>query len=366
MADEEKDEQTEAATPRRRSEAREKGQVPMSQELVAALLLCGWAASFTFAGGGLARALGGQLQQSFEGLRQVGTGELSIPAAAELLGQVGFDASGALFVLLAPLFLFGVLAAYGQIGFQITPKALEADLARLNPIKGMGRLFSARSAVRTGLALGKLTLIFVAMAAAAWTQIEEIVSLSGSDIGPVLAGVGSIALRAVAGALIAILALALCDMAFQRWQHERDLRMSKQQVREEVKSLEGDPHIRARIRRVQRELASRRQMADVPDATVVVTNPTHYAVALRYESPEEGAPGAPKVVAKGVDHVAQRIKELARESHVLCYEDVPLARALHARCEVGDEIPVDLYQAVAEVLAYVFRLQNEMEPVAAP
>jgi len=132
-----------------------------------------------------------------------------------------------------------------------------------------------------------------------------------------------------------------------------------------MKNSEGDPHLKARVRRVQREMASRRMMADVPKATVVVTNPTHYAVALRYDRDEEtgAGRGAPVVVAKGVDHVAERIKEIAREAEVLCYEDVPLARALHAQCEIGDEIPVDLFQAVATVLAYVYRVQGEQTPV---
>jgi flagellar biosynthetic protein FlhB len=136
--------------------------------------------------------------------------------------------------------------------------------------------------------------------------------------------------------------------------------MSKQEVRDEMKSTEGDPHLKGRIRRVQRELAARRMMADVPTATVVVTNPTHYAVALRYEDEERSQRSAPRVVAKGVDHLAQRIKELARESGVPLYEDVPLARALHAQCELGDQVPVDLYEAVAGVLAYVYRVQGEV------
>jgi flagellar biosynthetic protein FlhB len=363
---EDADQRTEQATPRRRLEAREKGQVPLSMELIAALLLIAWTALLALGGGTLGRAIGGALGGSLEQLGQLGRQELSVANAAALVGDVGLHVGRVMLVLSAPLVLFGALAGYVQVGFQVTPKAIEADPAKLNPLKGLQRMFSARTVMRTTLAFAKLSVIAGVMALVAWSQLDRIVALAGSDLGPALAGVGHIALRCVAGALAAVLVLAAADAAFQRWQHERDLRMTRQELREELKNLEGDPHIRARIRRVQRELASRRMMADVPKATVVVTNPTHYAVALRYERAPEGgrASGAPRVVAKGLDAVAQRIKEVAREAGVLCYEDVPLARALHARCEIGEEVPVDLFQAVAEVLAYVYRIQGAA-PVAA-
>jgi len=368
MADsDDADQRTEQATPRRRLEAREKGQVPLSLELIAALLMIGWTAALALGGGGLARSFGGELGSALQQLGELGRSELSIESAAALIGDAGVQAARALAPLLLPLFAFGALAGYVQVGFQITPKAIEADLAKLNPVKGMERLFSARTVVRTLLACAKLGFIAGVMALIAWSQVDRMALLSCADLGPALAGTGHIALRCVCGALAAVLVLALLDTLFQRWQHERDLRMSRQELREELRNLEGDPHIRARIRRVQRELASRRMMSDVPKATVVVTNPTHFAVALRYErEPGSGkSAGAPRVVAKGVDAVAERIKDVAREAEVPCYEDVALARALHARCEIGDEVPIDLYQAVAEVLAYVYRLQGALpaEPV---
>ena len=150
--------------------------------------------------------------------------------------------------------------------------------------------------------------------------------------------------------------LGLIDLAFQRWQLERDLRMSRQEIKEENRITEGDPHVKARVRQLQREMATSRMMADVPKATVVVTNPTHFSVALLYDRAAEGR--APRVVAKGVDFVAQRIRSVAGEAGVLCYEDPALARALHAQADIGQEIPEDLYAAVAEVLAYVYRLQG--------
>lgn len=367
MADDSDDDKTESATAHKRDEAREQGQVALSSELIVALLLCGWAATLAFGGGKLGTALGGTLRGTLERLGELGTQELSIPSAAALLASIARPVAAAFLGLLAPLFLLGLLASYGQIGFRLTPKAIEADAAKLNPLKGLERLFSSRSIVRTLLALAKIALIVASMVGAAWTQIDHIVLLAGAELGPALAGTGHIALRCVAAAMLAILVLAAADAAYQRWQHERDLRMSRKDIKEEHKTLEGDPHIKSRIRRVQMELAARRMMSDVPKATVVVTNPTHYAVALRYErKARDGGPaGAPRVVAKGVDAVAQRIKEVAREAGVICFEDVPLARALHARCQLGDEVPLDLYQAVAEVLAYVYRVQGTLEPEAA-
>jgi flagellar biosynthetic protein FlhB len=198
-----------------------------------------------------------------------------------------------------------------------------------------------------------------ATSAVAWRELPRIAALSGADTGPLLAGLARVGVRCAAAALVAIALLAVLDYLFQRFQHERDLRMSKKELRDELKNTEGDPQLKARIRQVQRELARSRMMAEVPKATVVVTNPTHYAVALRYDRDADHAGGrAPRVVAKGIDHVAARIRELAREAGIPCYEDPPLARALHARVELGQEIPESFYQAVAGVLAYVYRVRE--------
>jgi flagellar biosynthetic protein FlhB len=180
---------------------------------------------------------------------------------------------------------------------------------------------------------------------------------------------GSVVLHCTSAALAAILALALADLFWQRVSYARDMRMSKKEVRDEAKSTEGDPHIKSKIRQLQREMAQSRMMSDVPKATVVVTNPTHFAVALRYERSEGEALGkrrraAPYVVAKGADHIAQRIKQVAASHLIPCVEDVQLARALHAQVEIGDEVPEQLYQAVATVLAQVYRIQEQGVPAA--
>ena len=223
--------------------------------------------------------------------------------------------------LLLPLMLVGVIVGYAQVGFRVTPEAVSFDPSRLDPIKGLGRMFSARSAVKTAQALAKIALIAGVMASIAWMQIGKITLLGGGELGPVLAGIGHVAARCSAGAIGTVLLLAVIDLLFQRFQHGRDLRMTKQEIKDEMKSSEGDPHLRSRIRRVQREMAGRRMMAEVPSATVVVTNPTHYAVALRYDDDERAQKSAPRVVAKGVDFVALRIKEIGRAS---CRERVLL------------------------------------------
>jgi flagellar biosynthetic protein FlhB len=351
-----KDQKTEAATPRRREEAREKGQVALSSEMSTVLILIGWLFAIVVAGGTLARAAAASVGSGIGELARLGTIEMSTTDAARICMSAMAHPARACLVLIVPILFLAALVSYGQIGFRVAPKAVSMDLAKINPIKGLERLFSARSVVRTLMALLKMLIVLSTVALIAWAHIEEIVALAGSDLGPTLAGTGQVSLRCVAGAIGAMLCLALFDFLFQRWQHDRDLRMSRQELLQEHKSTEGDPHLRARIRSLQREMASRRMMSEVPKATVIVTNPTHYAVALLYERDQEGRSSrAPRVVAKGVDHVAERIKRVAREHGVTCYENVALARTLHARVEIGEEIPVDLYSAVAEIVAAVFR-----------
>ena len=358
MADfQDKDQKTEEATPRKREEARESGQVALSQELVASLMLCAGLASLVLFGGRLAAILGGVLASTLRSLPTLGRDELSVKSASAILAGILEPVALEIALYLLPVLSVGALVAYGQVGFQITPKAVAPKPNKVDPIQGFGRLFSARSAVRTGLALLKLVVITATMVVLAWGQVPGVIRMSGSDLGPVLRAVGHVALRCTAGAVVAIVALSLLDFAFQRFQHERDLRMTKQERKDDDKNTQGDPLVKARIRQVQMAMAQRRMMTDVPDASVVITNPTHYAVALRYDR-EDAAQPVPTVVAKGVDRLALRIREIAREAGVPRYEDVALARSLYAQVEVGQEIPEDLYAAVATVLAHVYRLQQ--------
>jgi flagellar biosynthetic protein FlhB len=361
MADElDSDEKTEEATPRYLEEARERGQVAQSTELVAALMLCAAGASLTLGGEDLARATGELLRDTLALASQAGELELGAEDAAALIEGSLQGVVPALLAVVLPVLAVGFLVAYGQAGFRVTPRAVAPELSKLDPIKGLRRMLSPRAVFRTLLAIAKLAVIAGAMVFVAWREIPAITRLAGAELRPALVGVVHVVVRCAAAAITAILVLALLDFLYQRWQHARDLRMTKQQVRDEHKNTEGDPRIKARVRAIQRELARRRMMAEVPKATVVVTNPTHFAIALRYARDGDGEPetAAPLVVAKGVDAVAERIKAVAREAGVPLYEDVNLARAMYPKVEIGQLIPEDLYRAVAVVIRYVYQVKG--------
>ena len=364
MAGEDKDQKTEQPTARRLSEARDEGQVAMSQELIAALALCSGFAVLSLAGNGVWERSGEILVRGLRNLGDAGRADMDAVRAAGWLRGALSAILGPLGLLLAPVLVMMALVGYGQVGFRFTPKAVRLDPNKINPIKGFSRLFSARSTVRTLLSGVKILTIGGVMGFVASRQIPEVVQVGTSQLGPLLKGMAFIAMRCTGAALLAILALALLDFAFQRWQFQRDMRMSKQEIKEEQKLTDGDPQMRGRIRQMQREMATRRMMDDVPKATVVITNPTHYAVALRYERDEPGEPGAPRVLAKGAGYVALRIKQIAAEHGVECHEDVPLARALYAQAEVGSEIPTELFAAVAAVLARIYRLRGDTPSTA--
>lgn len=360
MAEEgDSEDKTEEATPKRRDDAREQGQVAMSQDTVAAVGLLMTALVLVVSGGAVASQAGALVVDSCSNLGDLGRMEMSEADVATMFTECARRFALPVAIVVVPLIAIILLTAYAQVGLQITPKAIAWNPGRLNPIQGWSRVFSMRGVIRTSIASAKLSVVITVAALAAWSDVPAMSSLVGIELGPALAAAGSVLAHAATAALVAIVLIAFVDLLYQRWQHERDLRMSKKDIREEVKTTDGDPHVKARIRQIQRELARSRMMADVPKATVVVTNPTHYAVALRYErDTDERAGRAPIVVAKGVDNVAQRIKQVAREAGVPLHEDVPLARALHAQVEIGQEIPERLFQAVAGVLAVVYRLQR--------
>jgi len=359
MAENDREQRTEEATPRRRSEARDRGQVPISTDLISSVGLTAGAGALALGGPKLAGMVAEGLRDTLQALPLGAGGDLDVRGATGLLEASVRGVAGVLGMIIAPTVLACALVGYAQVGFHLAPKAMELDPSKLDPVKGLQRIFSLRGLARTVLSSAKVLLITAVAAAVAWSHVQHVVHAGINELGPLLAALGVVVFRMTAAVMAVVLALAVVDLFFQRFQHERDLRMTRAEVKEEHRMTEGDPHVRARIRSMQREVAMRRMMADVPKATVVVTNPTHYAVALRYEreAPEESR-RAPVVLAKGVDHMAERIKEIARESGVTCHEDVPLARALHARVAIGQEIPEELYGAVAAVLAAVYRVRE--------
>jgi len=284
--------------------------------------------------------------------------ELSLPdltpaAVQRLILQTAHTGLQMILPFLVLVAVAALLAHVVQTGWLFAPTALQPDLKRLNPLPRIRQLlFSSRTAFELLKALLKLVVVGVPIGFAVADELEHLPALLGADPLTVAtrAGLGIVRIAAKVGGML--LVIAILDFGFQWWSQERKMRMTHQETKQEHKEGEGDPHLRARRRRIAQEMSMNRMMAQVPKADVVITNPTHYAVALRYDS---GRDGAPRVVAKGTELVARRIREEAERHGVPCVENPPLARALHGAVKLGREIPSALYQAVAEVLALVYR-----------
>jgi flagellar biosynthetic protein FlhB len=351
MADERDEERTEPASPRRREEARERGQVVRSADLSSALVLMAAVLALQFLGRPMIGGIFASAAAVLEGLALV-DGD-----PAGLLTQFGGALTTVLlgFLPFLGLVLAAALAAnLVQVGFLFTARPLTPDFDRINPVSGLARLFSVRSLMRLVAGLLKLSVVALVVFWTLWAERVRLVELSGRGFEQILGVAVDLMLVLSLRAALALLVLALFEYGFQRWQHERDLRMSKQEVREELKRYEGDPRIRERRRAIQAQLALQRMLLGVPQATVVITNPTHLAVAVRFEKSME----APVVVAKGAEQLARRIRETALEHGVPVVERKDLARALYRTVDVGQSIPPGLYQAMAEILAYVYRLKG--------
>jgi flagellar biosynthetic protein FlhB len=252
MAEQDQEQRTEEATARRRDEARDRGQVALSSELVAATGLAAGAGVLAVGGAQLVHSIGGEITRMANSLSTLGTQELSVRQSAQILDASLGDMARSLALVVVPTLLIGALTSYSQVGFRITPKAIEIDPDKLDPIRGTQRLFSLRSVVRTGMAAGKIALIAGAAASVAWAHVDVIARVGSSEIGPMLAAIGVVVMRTVAAAIAAILALAVVDVLYQRYQLAKDLRMTRQEIKEEHRLTEGDPHVKARIRAMQR------------------------------------------------------------------------------------------------------------------
>ncbi|QDT17624.1 EscU/YscU/HrcU family type III secretion system export apparatus switch protein [Alienimonas californiensis] len=347
-------EKTEDPTEQKRREAREQGQIAKSADVTAAAVLGAAAALLWIGGIGLSDKLAGLLDLS---LRDVTVTFSASDANARAAAITAFLAT-ALFPGLVALGLASAAGMLGQFGVLISPQALAPKWSRVNPISGFGRLMNARAVARLGGGVAKLLVLTGVSGLVMSSWMPDLIGMVAA--GPaVLLGRVHAALAALGAWLAAALALlALSDYLFQRWQHERDLKMTKQQVRDEMKNQDGDPTVKGRRREAHRKLAAARDLSHVADADVVLTNPTHYSIALKYE---EHMP-APQVVAKGVDEVAFRIRELAKQHNVPILERPALARQLWREVKVGRTVPPDLYGALAEVMAFVYRLTGKAAP----
>ena len=352
MAEESGQERTEAPSPQRLEKAREDGQVLQSRELATfVVLMTGGTAMWMMASG-----LGQTLSNIVRGGLQFNPGIARDDALvmAQLSNQF-FEAALALAPFLALMVVATLASPLLLRGWLFSTKALAPKFERLNPLTGIKRVFSSQGLVELVKSLAKVGLLGVVSFWLIWSNLDAIFSLSLENPATAIEHMGDLIGRVFMLASGAMIFIVVLDLPYQIWSYYNKLKMTKEQLRQEAKESDGDPHVKARIRAQQREVARRRMMAEIPTADVVVTNPTHYAVALKYS---EGKMGAPRVVAKGADAVAARIREIAAENRVPLLEAPPLARALFRHTELGDEIPATLYAAVAEVLAYVFQLRH--------
>ena len=352
MAEESGQERTEAPSPQRLEKAREDGQVLQSRELATfVVLMTGGTALWMMASG-----LGQTLSNIVRGGLQFNPGIARDDALvmAQLSNQF-FEAALALAPFLALMVIATLASPLLLRGWLFSTKALAPKFERLNPLTGIKRVFSSQGLVELVKSLAKVGLLGVVSFWLIWSNLDAIFSLSLENPATAIEHMGDLIGRVFMLASGAMIFIVVLDLPYQIWSYYNKLKMTKEQLRQEAKESDGDPHVKARIRAQQREVARRRMMAEIPTADVVVTNPTHYAVALKYS---EGKMGAPRVVAKGADAVAARIREIAAENRVPLLEAPPLARALFRHTELGDEIPATLYAAVAEVLAYVFQLRH--------
>jgi flagellar biosynthetic protein FlhB len=352
MAEDSDMERTEPATGKRIERAREQGDVPRSRELATTLML--------LVGGSCVWLFSGSVVTSLD---RVLVATMSFERAAAFDPVVMFDMLAAhlldVAIALIPIAFMMVLATIAAPlmlgGWLFNVESLAPKFSKLNPISGLSNMFSVNSLVELGKAVLKTLLVGIVAWMAIRSQLDAVLGLGVESLKTAGAHSAQLLWFSFITMVSALILIAVLDVPYQIWNYGRKLRMTREEVKQEHKESEGDPHIKGKIRAMQRAMARRRMMAEVPTADVVVTNPTHYAVALKYA---EGKMGAPKVVAKGADDIAAKIRELAREHKVPLLEAPPLARALHTHTEIGDEIPEALYTAVAEVLAYVFQLRT--------
>jgi flagellar biosynthetic protein FlhB len=356
VAEEAQQDRTEQATPKRREDARKKGDVPRSRELtMTGVMLSGAGALLLLSG-----PMGSDLLEAFASGFSIERALLMddrylVPAFAEIGSKMFLSLAPLAIILLCAVFLSA--AVIGGWSFSLKAAAFKAE--RLNPLKGIKRVFGANGLNELVKAVAKFTL--VAVIAVSWLlySADDMLSLSREPVGQAIRD--SLELCAVSLLVVSLglIVIAAFDVPFQLWQYEKKLRMTRQQVKDEYKETEGRPEVKARVRALQQQIATRRMMEELPTADVVITNPTHFAVALRYD---ETKMGAPQVIAKGKDLVAKRIREVAEEHNVPLFSAPPLARVLFRTAEIGEEIPARLYTAVAQILAYIYQLNEAPKP----
>jgi flagellar biosynthetic protein FlhB len=352
MAEESGQEKTEDPTPKRLREAREKGDIPRSKELNATALLLAAAGAMLLFGTGAAQRIAVMMASNFELSREelfdsrLMLIHLGNAVVESIWAVLGFMVMVALAALIGPM-------ALGGLNF--SAQAIQPKMSRLNPLAGLKRMFSVKALVELAKAFAKFALVAGFAITVLMLLMPELFALGGQDVRAAIAHAVELVGWAFLVISSSLIIISLIDIPFQLHDYSEKLKMTLQEVKDEMKNTEGKPEVKGRIRQMQREIAQRQMMTDVPTADVVITNPTHYSVALKYISGERDAP---IVVAKGADFVALKIREIAKEHDVPILSTPPLARALYHSTEIDQEVPAGLYKAVAQVLAYVFQLKR--------
>ncbi|MDQ0245699.1 flagellar biosynthetic protein FlhB [Bacillus fengqiuensis] len=347
-------EKTEKATPKKRQESRKKGQVAKSQDVNTALVLLLIFLYFAFGAKTLLKQFMDLITHSYEQY-------LLLDLTEKNIMFILFDLLPEIAVAIGPIMLValigGIATNYMQIGFLFSTEALKPNLNKINPISGAKRIFSVRALVELLKSILKITLVGAVTFAILWLNRDEVLLLAQKGLMDGLIVLAKLVFQMGVAASIVLLFLSLLDYFYQKYDFEKSIRMSKQDIKDEHKNIEGDPQIKSKIKQKQREMAMSRMMQEVPNADVVITNPTHYAIALKYD---EEKMDTPFVVACGVDYIAQKIKGIAQSHDIVMVENRPLARALYEQTDVGDPIPEEFFKAVAEILAYVYRIKNKV------
>lgn len=345
-------EKTEKATPKKRADARKKGQVAKSNDIPGSLIMFFSFLMFFMLGGFYKERLYQLFTYVFHDMV---IEELTVDHVIGLLNHFMLE----ILIVLSPVMLVAVLLGffgnYVQFGLLFTAEPLKMKIEKINPLAGFKRIFSMRSLIEFLKSMLKILIIATIVYMILWREKDEILGMALLSVGQMFTYVSHLTLTLGLTIAAALLILAIGDYYYQKYDHEKNLRMSKQDIKDEHKKSEGDPLIKSKIRERQRRMAMQRMMQEIPKADVVITNPTHFAVAIQYDN---RLMDAPTVIAKGQDYTALKIKEVAKEHNIIMMENKPLARALYSQVEIGETIPAELFQAVAEVLAYVYKLQG--------
>ncbi len=345
-------EKTESPTERRLQDARKKGDIAKSMEVPSAAVLLAGVVLLYFTGGRMYEQTTGMMQFYFSNLHELLVSPGNMPAISRQAMLIMMEI---LWPLMLVVFLVALIANYAQVGVLFTAEKITPKLEKIDPLKGFGRLVSKQAMANFLKSIAKMALVGYIAYSEVSKAIPEILPLMDKAPYPILLFMVETAFWIFLKCALLIALIAAIDYAFQRWQFIEKMKMTKQDLKDESKQSEGDPHVKGRIRSLQMEMAKKRMMSDVPKADVVITNPTHLAIAIKYDALSMKAP---QVLAKGAGVVAAKIKEIAREHQVPVVEDKPLAQALYQAVEIGESIPENLFQAVAEVLAYVYNLRK--------